>query len=123
MKWKTLYKRQKGSFWEQKAQDYLKQRGLCPLKTNYYSRFGEIDLIMKDGETIVFVEVKYRKSNAFGGALASITNKKQQNLTKTATIYLQQAQLNAYNTPCRFDIVIIEGEETSPTITWLKNAF
>jgi len=123
LKWKTLYKRQKGNYWEQKAQEYLKRKGMSSLTRNYYSRFGEIDLIMKDGGTIVFVEVKYRKSAAFGGAIASITNKKQQNLTKTATIYLQQAQLNAYNTPCRFDIVTIEGEEDSPTITWLKNAF
>lgn len=123
MKWNTSGKRTTGSYWEQQAKAFLEKKGLTTLASNYYSRFGEIDLIMKDGNTFVFVEVKYRKSNQFGGAISTISTKKQLNLTKTATIYLQQEQLNAYNTACRFDIVAIDGEQHAPTINWLKNAF
>lgn len=83
---------------------------------------GEIDLIMLDEGTKVFVEVKFRKSANFGGAISSVSISKQQKITKTAAIFLQQQGLNAYNTACRFDIVAIEGE-VNPEIIWLKNAF
>jgi len=113
-----------GNKWEQVAEHYLaNQHGLTPLKTNFHCRLGEIDLIMKEHNVICFIEVKYRQSNQFGGAISAVTAKKQQKLTKTAQFFLQQQGLNEYNTNCRFDVVAIEGDSHHPKITWLKNAF
>lgn len=112
-----------GSLWEDYAKQYLLKQGLQAVTQNFHSRQGEIDLIMKDGQSYVFVEVKYRKSNNFGGATAAVTGSKQQKLTQTAKVFLQQQGLNEYNTECRFDVIAIEGDENNPTTTWLKNAF
>ncbi|WP_448568157.1 YraN family protein [Thalassotalea ganghwensis] len=117
---------QTGQFWEQFALDYLHQQGLILVSQNYHCRFGEIDLIMQDKDTLVFVEVKYRKDQQFGGALAAVSKAKQQKIKKTASIYLQQHQLNEYNTAYRFDIVAIErlaNESEQPQVHWLTNAF
>lgn len=117
---------QTGQFWEQFALDYLHQQGLNLISQNYHCRFGEIDLIMQDKDTLVFVEVKYRKDQQFGGALAAVSKAKQQKIKKTASIYLQQHQLNEYNTAYRFDIVAIErlaNESEQPQVHWLTNAF
>ena len=72
--WKNLHKntRSTGSCYERKAADYLKQQGLFILRYNYRCRFGEIDLIARDGEYLVFVEVKYRKDNSSGYSLAAV---------------------------------------------------
>lgn len=112
-----------GDCWEQYAERYLISRGLTLFAKNFHSRQGEIDLIMKDADCIVFVEVKYRKSNHFGGAISAVTYQKQQKIIKTAAFFLQQQKLNEYNTACRFDIVAIEGDANKPNIQWLKNAF
>ncbi len=105
------------------AETYLIQHGLKAVSQNFHSRHGEIDLIMKDGDTLVFVEVKYRQHNQYGGAISSISAKKQQKLKLCAAFYFQQSQLNEYNTACRFDVIAIQGSMTQPQITWLKNAF
>ncbi|MEZ0237347.1 MAG: YraN family protein, partial [Methylophilaceae bacterium] len=81
-------------------------------------RFGEIDLIMRDGKEIVFVEVRLRSNAFFGGAGASITTAKQQKLTRTAEHYLMQHGA----TPCRFDAVLLNSL-SNDNLTWLKNAF
>lgn len=111
-----------GSYWEGYAENYLCQQGLTKVATNFRTKVGEIDLIMKDQETTVFIEVKFRKNAHFGGAISAVSISKQQKITKTAAFFLQQQGLNAYNTACRFDIVAIEGE-SNPEIIWLKNAF
>lgn len=111
-----------GQQWEKFAADYLTAQGLALLTQNFHSRNGELDLIMKEQDCFVFVEVKYRKNKHFGGAINAITPTKQQKILKTATFFLQQQGLNAYNTPCRFDVVAIDGDNP-PEITWLKNAF
>lgn len=111
---------------EQTAKEFLIAQGLIFVQQNFHSRFGEIDLIMKDNDTLVFIEVKYRKNALFGGAVAAISTKKQQKIIKTTAIYLQQQGLNEYNTPCRFDVIAIEGNITALNklpINWLKNAF
>ena len=113
----------KGKATELQAQHYLESQGLTLHTCNFHSRGGEVDLIMQDQDTYVFVEVKYRKNNLFGGALSTISNKKIQKIKQCATYYLQHKQINAYNTPCRFDVVALEGDINKPTITWLKNAF
>jgi putative endonuclease len=105
------------------ARAYLEEKGLVFQCNNFFSKLGEIDLIMKDDETLVFIEVKFRSSNHFGGAISAISVKKQQKIRKTTAFYLQQSGLNEYNTACRFDVVTLQGNIDKPHITWLKNAF
>ncbi|MFT5813018.1 MAG: putative endonuclease [Psychroserpens sp.] len=108
---------------EQLAANYLSQNGLLLKTCNFQNRRGEIDLIMTENDTWVFVEVKYRKNNHFGGAIAAVSANKQQKIRQCAAFYLQQAGLNEYNTPCRFDVIAMQGDINNPEITWLKNAF
>jgi len=115
--------REIGQLTESFAANYLISQGLVEVMRNFTCRLGEIDLIMQDQQTLVFIEVKYRKNTNFGGAIAAISPTKQRKLQKTATLYLQIQQLNAYNTPCRFDVIAIEGRLSQPDICWIKNAF
>ncbi|MGB1263304.1 MAG: YraN family protein [Cognaticolwellia sp.] len=108
---------------EQLAASYLSEHGLVLQSANFQNRRGEIDLIMTEHDTWVFVEVKYRKNDGFGGAVAAVSAKKQQKIKQCAAFYLQQAGLNEYNTPCRFDVIAMQGDINNPDITWLKNAF
>lgn len=110
------------------AEQYLTQQGLALVTKNFHSRQGEIDLIMHESspnneKTWVFVEVKYRKSNQFGGAIHAISASKQRKIKHCVAFFLQKSGLNEYNTPCRVDVVAIEGNLNNPNITWLKNAF
>lgn len=100
------------------AAAYLQARGLKLLETNYRCRFGEIDLIMRDGEEIVFVEVRLRSHSAFGGARESITRDKQRRLASAASHYL--AAHGA--TPCRFDAMLLDTPATW-RFEWIRNAF
>ena len=125
MTWNSVKRntREQGQETEEMALEFLKNNGLTLISKNFQCRCGEIDLIVDDNGTIVFVEVKYRKSDKFGGPLLAVSKDKIHKLTKTAQFYLQQAKLNEYNTPCRFDIVSLLGSMPEPEITWLKNAF
>jgi len=102
---------------EQLAARFLQQHGLKLLDSNFRCRFGEIDLILRDGETLVFAEVRQRKNNDFGGAAASIDRHKQQRLVLTAQHYIASTPCIP---PCRFDAVLIDA---SGNIEWIKNAF
>jgi putative endonuclease len=115
--------RETGNLTENFAANYLVKKGLVLQDKNSYSRLGEIDIIMKEGETFVFIEVKYRSSELFGGAISAISEQKQHKIRKTAAFYLQQCGLNEYNTSCRFDVVALQGNINNLDITWLKNAF
>lgn len=115
--------KQQGDFFEQTALDYLLTQKLKLIERNFSCKLGEIDLIMREQEFMVFVEVKYRKSNYFGEPFEMVSPSKQQKICKTAQIYLQKHGLNEYNTFCRFDVVSIKGPAASSEITWLKNAF
>ncbi|REL30726.1 YraN family protein [Thalassotalea euphylliae] len=124
MRWiKQLTTKNIGEQTEQLAAQHLREQGLNCLTCNFSSKYGEIDIIAQDGEVLVFVEVKYRKQANYGGAIAAISAAKQQKLKLCASFYLQQAQLNEYNTPCRFDVVALQGPIEQPNVTWLKNAF
>jgi len=103
---------------EKKALAYLLTQGLTLLHQNYYCRFGEIDLIMQDQDTLVFIEVRYRKGSDFGGALASIKQSKQRKIIKTAQHYLTQLRAEPY---CRFDAIALNDTELTPL--WVKDAF
>ncbi len=108
-----------GELAEQLAAQYLQQQGLKLLQTNYRSRFGEIDLILQEGETHVFVEVRLRSNAAYGGATASIDARKQAKLLKTAQFYLSEFKRVP---PCRFDVVLMQSIDPNQ-IEWIKNAF
>lgn len=112
-----------GAQTEKLARHYLESQGLIFRTANFRCKLGEIDLIMQQDATWVFVEVKYRRKSHFGGALAALSISKQQKITKTAHYFLQQSQLNAYNTACRFDVIALQGSLEAPEITWLSNAF
>lgn len=104
---------------EQWAAHFLQKQGLKLIERNYRSRFGEIDLIMQDGSTLVFVEVRLRRSADFGGAGASIDCRKQQRIIRTSQQYLSGlARIPA----CRFDAVLL-GDAQGGDANWVKNAF
>lgn len=113
----------KGGIGESYAQDYLSKQGLTFVTKNFHSRQGEIDLIMQDSDTYVFIEVKYRKKDTFGGAISAISASKQLKIKYSINFYLHQAGLNEYNTPCRIDVITLVGDLKQPKVTWLKNAF
>jgi putative endonuclease len=106
----------RGAAAEQAAADYLAQQGLALVTRNFRCRLGEIDLIMRDGKALVFVEVRARTSREFGGAAASIDSRKQQKLIAAAQMYLTQVSPTP---PCRFDAVLIENG----ALRWVQNAF
>ena len=112
---------ERGKDAEARAATFLESRGLHIVARNYRGRYGEIDLIARDGKTLVFVEVRARAGNAFGGAAASITPAKRDKLTRTALQYL--ATLGR-TPPCRFDAVLMDNRAngTSP-IEWIRDAF
>jgi len=111
-----------GQYAEQLACDYLQQHKLKLITKNYHCRRGEIDLIMQDEEdTMIFVEVRYRKSTKFGSALESVNQQKQQKIIFTATHYLSQQSHSFSN--YRFDVVAITPTINRPEITWIKDAF
>ncbi len=104
---------------EQLAVQYLQQQGLKLIVQNFRCRFGEIDLIMQHGTTLVFIEVRLRRNAGFGGAAASIDARKQQRIISTAQQYLAGlARIPA----CRFDVVLLDDAE-GRNMQWLKNAF
>ncbi len=110
-----------GSRAEKLALNFLKKQGLKLIQKNYSCRYGEIDIVMQDSDYLVFVEVRYRKSMQFGGALASIDQRKQQKLRNSAEHYLNHHK--KVDTPCRFDILCINGDLRKPQMDWIQNAF
>lgn len=99
------------------AEAFLKRQGLRILARNYRCRFGEIDLVAETGATLVFVEVRARRSEAFGGAAASITAAKRRRLVAAARHYLAAAGERS----ARFDVVLVRGEP--PQLEWIADAF
>ncbi len=100
---------------EELAARHLTRHGLKVIERNYRCRGGEIDLVCRDGTTLVFVEVRLRSNRNFGGAAASITVAKQQRLIHAANHYLAGKPLP----DCRFDAVLFDGEN----VEWIRNAF
>jgi putative endonuclease len=119
---KSFNKRKLGEQFEQQACRYLQKQGLKLKERNADFRVGEIDLVMQDGGTLVFVEVRFRAQQGFGGAAASVDRRKQQKLIKAAQLYLLKHFANN-PPPCRFDVVAMEDNQQGPSINWIKNAF
>ncbi len=99
------------------AAQFLQRHGLKLVESNYRCRHGEIDLILRDGTTLVFAEVRLRSRSDYGGAAASIDGRKQYRLVLTAQHYLASLPSTP---PCRFDAVLLDG---AGNVEWLKNAF
>lgn len=114
--------RQQGSAWENAAETFLNGRGLKTVQKNFHGRFGEIDLVMLDGGTLVFVEVRFRASDRYGGGAASVTPAKQGRIVTAARRYLQREKRHATR-PCRFDVVSIGTENGHTVMNWIRRAF
>ena len=108
-----------GAHAESLAAEFLIARGLAIVARNFRTRLGEIDVIARERGTLVFVEVRKRRSDAYGGAAASITAGKRARLIATAQMYLATLR---HEPPCRFDAVLIDGA-TPPQIEWHRDIF
>ncbi|MES9961503.1 MAG: YraN family protein [Sedimenticola sp.] len=118
---RLLADRQRGPAAEKLGRHYLEKQGLSTQEANYRGRRGEIDLIMTDGETLVFVEVRYRSSSGFGSSAESVDRSKQRKLIDTANQYLQQ-KFRGNPPACRFDVLAISGK-AQENIHWIRDAF
>lgn len=114
----SMNKRQVGQGMEGEAIKHLVQNGYKILENNYYTPKGEIDIIAKEGDYLVFLEVKYRKNVRYGYPEEAIDARKQIKIKNTSRYYIMKNK-NSYNIPCRYDVVVILGSE----IKIIKNAF
>ncbi|WP_034911834.1 MULTISPECIES: YraN family protein [Erwinia] len=114
-----LSRQQAGAGFERQARRLLERAGLSFIAANVRYRSGEIDLIMRDAQTWVFVEVRYRRNALFGGAAASVTRSKQRKLLQAASLWLSGRGLSVDTADCRFDVVAMTGNQ----VEWLPNAF
>lgn len=112
-----------GNYGESLAYSYLKKKGYCILKQNYRNRFGEIDLICKEDNIIVFVEVKSRYSSLYGSPLESVTYSKQKQIINLCKFYITLNKLHQYN--CRFDVIeiILNTKDNSFLINHIEDAY
>ena len=110
---------ERGKACEDSACRFLQAQGLLLLMRNFSCRLGEIDLIMRDKEALVFIEVRYRASASHGGAAATVTLTKQRKLVRAAQVFLQTR--NHYQElPCRFDVLAMDGANE---VEWIQDAF
>ena len=111
----------KGSHYERLAREYLQKKGLTFVASNYATPRGEIDLVMRDNETLVFVEVRYRQRRDFGGAIESLDRAKQSRIIYAAQHYMEKYK---YSGIVRFDFIAFEGKvEGDPKVQWVPDAF
>ncbi len=119
---KASNKREFGESLEKLAAQQLVQQGVKIVAENYLCKMGEIDIIARDNQDLVFIEVRYRKSDAYGGSLASVDKKKQQRVILAASHYLQKHKLTN-KIACRFDVIAITGSLNQLRYNWIKGAF
>ena len=112
--------RRLGALAERLACDFLEQHGLTCIDRNFRTPRGEIDLVMQDGQVLVFVEVRSRTSNTFIHAAESIDVRKRQRIILASQRYLQKY---GGRVDCRFDVIIVTGSGTGRKIEWIKRAF
>ena len=111
-----------GARFEESACEALRQAGLVLLARNFHTRHGELDLVMQQGDTIVFVEVRHRVRAQHGDAASSVTATKQAKLISAARLWLSAHPRHA-RCPCRFDVVCYDGPADDARMSWLRNAF
>lgn len=114
--------RSTGDHYERVAADHLQRHGLRLLERNANSRHGELDLIMRDGDIVVFVEVRYRSGSRSGDGLDSVGPSKRTKLIRAASLWLAAHPEHAHRA-CRFDVVGLSGDVDAPLLVWLKSAF
>ncbi len=108
---------------EAAAEQWLVRKGLALVTRNYRCRQGEIDLVMQDQDTLVFVEVRWRQNRSHGGALASVDHHKQHRLIQAARHFLAKHPAHQQR-PCRFDVIGMEPDNNgSVSYQWIQNAF
>lgn len=112
--------RARGEAVERLAAAWLAERGLVPVAANQHAKGGEIDLVMRDAEILVFVEVRHRADVRHGHPLETITPTKQRRLIRAARFYLQRNRLSC---PCRFDVLAVTGLPPELEFEWVVNAF
>jgi len=112
--------RARGEAIERHAAAWLVERGLVLEAANQHAKGGEIDLVMRDGEVLVFVEVRHRADSRHGHPLETITPAKQRRLIKAARFYLHRNRLSC---PCRFDVLAVTGLPPHLEYDWVANAF
>lgn len=115
-------RRSRGAAVEAAALAYLKKAGLADVAANANYRGGELDLVMRDKDTLVFVEVRYRRDPRFGGGAASVDVVKRRKLIHAAQMFLL-AHREYANAPCRFDVIEADGDPEAPQLNWLRDAF
>ena len=109
--------------WAEKvACETLQLKGLQLIDHNFSTTLGEIDLIMRDGSTLVFIEVRQRCSATYGLAEETIGHRKQEKIRRVANQFLQRNS-KGYDQQCRFDVFAVNGDQTEKTIRWIKSAF
>lgn len=114
--------RQKGIEMESWVESELQSQGLSTVAKNVQTRIGEIDLIMLDQGQLAFIEVRYRKSDRYGGGLESVNFAKQRKIILSAQFYLMRNP-KLYNLPSRFDVISVTGNAENPVMNWIKGAF
>ncbi|MFG6137557.1 YraN family protein [Halomonas sp. B23F22_10] len=112
--------RARGARIERLAADWLAARGLTLEAANQHARGGELDLVMREGETLVFVEVRHRKNARHGHPLETVTVTKQRRLIQAARFYLQRNRLSC---ACRFDVLAVTGTPPDLEFIWVPGAF
>ena len=117
----TYERKESGRFGEQMAMDFLQRKGMTLLEQNYTCRLGEIDLVFRDGETLVFVEVKLRFNSFFGPAALAVTSRKQRKIATVAKYYMMERKL--IRPLVRFDVIGVEKENEKWTCKYYRNAF
>lgn len=110
-----------GRWAEEAAAGHLARSGLVVLARNFRCRHGEIDLVMADGDELVFVEVRFRADERYGAGFETVTAAKQRRLTTAARVYLSRHGVE--HLPCRFDVVSVTKRNYRPEIHWLRDAF
>ena len=111
-----------GQIWEYDAEQFLLRQGLVLLTRNFLTQSGEIDLIMRDQNLIVFVEVRFRNASRFGTAIHSISGRKRACVVRCASLFLQRHPQWS-NHPCRFDVIAYDGVSAQTNPTWIQAAF
>lgn len=118
-----MTRRAAGLRWESRALDHLRERGLVPVAKNFHSRFGEIDLVMRDGATLVFIEVRYRGPGARVRAADTVSASKQRHIVRTAEFFLLRHP-EWRDAVMRFDVVAIDAAEgETARLRWHRDAF
>ena len=116
------HSREQGQKWEKFAEAFLERKGLKPIGRNYQKRFGEIDLLLLDRQTLVFAEVRFRANDDHGTGADSVTPAKQRRIIAAASHYLQLNSEHRFR-PCRFDVISIGIDGGQPTVDWIRGAF